>query len=57
MAEAKYAKSPSGYYSVQLNAAWEHEGFLYKPSHAVTVNEEVLKAALAAGVATAVRPA
>ena len=57
MAEAKYAKSPSGYYSVQLNAAWEHEGFLYKPSHAVTVNEEVLKAALAAGVATDVRPA
>lgn len=51
MAEAiKYPKSPSGFYSVKLNAPWAHQGFLYKPSQSVTLNEDTLKAAIADGV-------
>jgi hypothetical protein len=50
MAEAKYKKSKSGYYRVQLNAVWPHEGFDYKPSHTVTFDEATLEIALAAGV-------
>ena len=51
MAQAKtYKKSPSGYYLIKLNAVWSHEGFLYKPSQAVTLDEATLDLAIAADV-------
>jgi hypothetical protein len=57
MAEAKYKKSKSGYYKVALDRVWEHEGFRYKPSQDVTVNESILLAMLEDGVAKTITPA
>jgi len=57
MAEATYKKSKSGYYKVAINRVWEHEGFLYKPSAGLTVNEDILKAMIADGVAENILPA
>jgi hypothetical protein len=52
-----YKKSRSGYYKIKLKSSWEHEGFLYKPSHSdITVNEAILEAAIAAGVADSITP-
>lgn len=57
MASAK-DKSRSGYYLIRLNASWEHEGFLYRPSFAdITVDETVLAAAVEAGVVESQAPA
>lgn len=52
-----YKKSKSGYYKVSLSRAWENEGFLYKPSQSVSVNEGILELMIADGVATSILPA
>ena len=52
-----YRKSKSGYYAVQLNAVFPHEGFDYKPGTAITVGQTVLDAMIAADVVTHVAAA
>ena len=42
MATITYRKSKSGFYRVKLAKTFEDRGFLYKPAHEVTVNQEIL---------------
>lgn len=50
MAITTYKKSKSGMYRVELSEAFEHADFRYSPgADAITVNQDILDAMIAAG--------